>query len=149
MDTLMPQHIAKGVARGDLDPFTKMPFLGENVSAGLVLDGTYQLKNFKPERKKLDLPAQKNLLTNYFCFASLEAKRIFRAPRTTPKHPDPKDESSPSPAEHVTDEATACNINCSSASLLNPGNLGMVPPKHTVSNNNGVIINASYISFGG
>ena len=34
---------------------------------------THQLKNFKleVERKKLDLPAQKNLLTNYFCIHTL------------------------------------------------------------------------------
>lgn len=40
-----------------------------NDGAGLVVDGTSKQKVFKPEgeRRKLDLPAQKNLLTNYFC----------------------------------------------------------------------------------
>lgn len=43
--------------------------LQENASKGLLLDRTYQLKILKPEneRKKIELPAQKNLLTNYFC----------------------------------------------------------------------------------
>ncbi|KAL3616962.1 hypothetical protein CASFOL_039356 [Castilleja foliolosa] len=80
---------AQGIARGDLDPFTKLPIQGESIATEKVINGTYQLKNFKPdgEKKKLDLPAQKNLLTNYFCFASLEAKRKFRAPRITPNRP--------------------------------------------------------------
>uniref|UniRef100_A0A5B7CBH9 Exonuclease 1 n=1 Tax=Davidia involucrata TaxID=16924 RepID=A0A5B7CBH9_DAVIN len=138
----IPQHIAKGIARGDLDPFTKMPFQGENVSVGLVIDGTYQLKNFKPEgeRKKLDLPAQKNLLTNYFCFASLEAKRKFRAPRVTPNHPNLMNETS-SPVEPVPEEAAACKINCSPAVLLDSENQGIVPPaKYSV--DNGVATNS-------
>ncbi|MFS7931466.1 putative exodeoxyribonuclease I [Helianthus anomalus] len=65
------------------------------VKEGPVLDGTYNLKSFKPEgsNKKLDLPAQKNLLTNYFCFASLEAKRKFKAPRVSPKHTSPTSEN--------------------------------------------------------
>ncbi|GFP91242.1 exonuclease 1 [Phtheirospermum japonicum] len=88
--TSLTQHVAQGIARGDLDPFTKLPIQGESDATEKVINGTYQLKNFKPdgERKKLDLPAQKNLLTNYFCFASLEAKRKFRAPRITPNHPN-------------------------------------------------------------
>uniref|UniRef100_K3XEN3 Exonuclease 1 n=1 Tax=Setaria italica TaxID=4555 RepID=K3XEN3_SETIT len=36
-------------------------------------------------KKRLDLPVQKNILTNYFCLASLEAKRKFRAPKVTAK----------------------------------------------------------------
>ncbi|CAL4973736.1 unnamed protein product [Urochloa decumbens] len=36
-------------------------------------------------KKRLDLPVQKNILTNYFCLASLEAKRKFRAPKVIPK----------------------------------------------------------------
>ncbi|KAL0398397.1 UNVERIFIED_CONTAM: Exonuclease 1 [Sesamum radiatum] len=94
--TSLPQHIAKGIAQGDLDPFTKMPIQMESGTVGKVLHGTYQSKNFKPdgERKRLDLPAQKNLLTNYFCFASLEAKRKFKAPRITPKHPNESNKTS-------------------------------------------------------
>ncbi|XP_028087370.1 exonuclease 1 isoform X1 [Camellia sinensis] len=115
----IPQHIAKGIARGDIDPFTRMPFQEVNNGAGLVVDRTYHLKDFKPEgeRKKLDLPARKNLLTNYFCFASLEAKRRFRAPRSAPTHPSPINETS-RPVEHVTKEAAACKTDCSPASLL-------------------------------
>ncbi|KAA8519582.1 hypothetical protein F0562_013794 [Nyssa sinensis] len=142
--TSLPQHIAKGIARGDLDPFTKMPFQEENVSAELVSDGNYQLKTFKPEgeRKKLDLPAQKNLLTSYFCFASLEAKRKFRAPRVTPSHPNPmKETSGPVELEPVPEEAAACKINGSPAALLDSENLGIVPPaKHSV--DNGVATNS-------
>ncbi|KAI3741608.1 hypothetical protein L1987_59282 [Smallanthus sonchifolius] len=93
-DTLIPQNLAKGIASGDINPFTKLPIQGECVKEGPLLDGTYNLKSFKPEgaNKKLDLPAQKNLVTNYFCFASLEAKRKFKAPRVSPKHPNPTNE---------------------------------------------------------
>ncbi|KAL8032355.1 hypothetical protein ABFX02_13G090400 [Erythranthe guttata] len=92
----LPQHVAKGIAQGDLDPFTKIPIQTESGATEKVVQGTYQLKNFKPdgEKKKLDLPAQKNLLTNYFCFASLEAKRKFRAPRISPKQPNESNETS-------------------------------------------------------
>ncbi|XP_076885374.1 exonuclease 1-like [Bidens hawaiensis] len=91
---LIPQNLAKGIASGDINPFTKLPIQGECVTDGPVLDETYNLKSFKPEaaKKKLDLPAQKNLLTNYFCFASLEAKRKFKAPRVSPKCPSPTNE---------------------------------------------------------
>nr|XP_027085750.1 exonuclease 1 isoform X1 [Coffea arabica] len=86
--------VAKGIAKGDIDPFTKMPFEHEHGGAELAVNESYQLKNFKPEgeSKKLDLPAQKNLLTNYFCFASVEAKRKYIAPRLTPmlKRPNPE-----------------------------------------------------------
>ncbi|KAL2244721.1 UNVERIFIED_CONTAM: Exonuclease 1, partial [Sesamum indicum] len=94
--TSLPQHIAKGIAHGDLDPFTKMPIQMESGTVRKVLHGTYQSKNFKPdgERRRLDLPAQKNLLTNYFCFASLEAKRKFKAPRITPKPPNESNKTS-------------------------------------------------------
>ncbi|KAM0071524.1 putative exodeoxyribonuclease I [Helianthus debilis subsp. tardiflorus] len=88
------QNLAKGIASGDVNPLTKLPIQGDCVKEGPVLDGTYNLKSFKPEgsNKKLDLPAQKNLLTNYFCFASLEAKRKFKAPRVSPKHTSPTSE---------------------------------------------------------
>lgn len=63
-----------------------MPFQKESNAAELVDSRTYELHDFKVEgeRRKLDLPAQKNLLTNYFCTASLQAKQKFRAPRTSP-----------------------------------------------------------------
>ncbi|KAF8391152.1 hypothetical protein HHK36_023453 [Tetracentron sinense] len=119
-DTSIPQDIVKGIARGDLDPFTKMPFEGKIV--GAVLDRAYPLKGFKPEsdRKKLDLPAQKNVLTNYSCFASLEAKKNFRVPQNTPKHLDSLEDSSPSSGKLVTEDV-ACTISCSE-SPLDPGN---------------------------
>ncbi|XP_031276249.1 exonuclease 1-like [Pistacia vera] len=66
---LIPQPIAKGIAQGDLDPFTQMPFQGGSDSSQLVLDKNSHPKKFGPEseRKKLVLPVQKNLLTKYFC----------------------------------------------------------------------------------
>ncbi|XP_057949095.1 exonuclease 1 [Malania oleifera] len=122
---LLPQHIAKGIAKGDLDPFTKMLFQGQNVTTGVVLDQAYQLESFKPEseRKKLDLPVQKNLLTNYFCFASLEAKRKFRAPQITPKDTNPVNGFSPCEGEYATEKTAASKANCSPVSLLNSENL--------------------------
>ncbi|XP_038724106.1 exonuclease 1-like isoform X2 [Tripterygium wilfordii] len=120
----MPQHVAKGMAKGDIDPFTQMPFQGDSVNSELVLDKTSQFKLSVPEsvRKKLELPVQKNLLTKCFCFASVEAKRKFRAPRTSPKHPNPAYHSSRTPKEHATLEA-ACNTSCSSVLSLNSGNV--------------------------
>ncbi|KAJ8545371.1 hypothetical protein K7X08_017954 [Anisodus acutangulus] len=90
--TLIPTEVAQGIAKGDIDPFTMMPFQKECKSAELVHSSTYELNDFKVEgeRRKLDLPAQKNLLTDYFCTASLEAKQKFRAPRTSPIPPNSK-----------------------------------------------------------
>ncbi|KAK1275541.1 Exonuclease 1 [Acorus gramineus] len=92
----IPQGCAQGIAKGDLDPFTKMPFQCGSIDKVDVLNKTYSVKEFRPEkeRQKLDLPAQKNVLTNYFCLASLEAKRKFKAPRTTPKTAVQMEESS-------------------------------------------------------
>ncbi|KAL6991332.1 hypothetical protein U1Q18_009449 [Sarracenia purpurea var. burkii] len=103
-DTSIPQPIATGIARGDLDPFTKIPFQGTNNGADLVVDGTYKPQNFKPQG-----------------FASLEAKRRFRAPRSKPKHPNPMNETS-CYGELVTKEAVA---NCSFTSLLDYRYLGI------------------------
>nr|XP_043622684.1 exonuclease 1 [Erigeron canadensis] len=85
---LIPQNLAKGIASGDIDPFTRMPIQGECVEERPSLGGTYNFTSSKSSssNKKLDLPAQKNLVTNYFCFATVEAKREFRAPRVSPKH---------------------------------------------------------------
>ncbi|XP_052183814.1 exonuclease 1 [Diospyros lotus] len=124
---LIPQRIAKGIARGDLDPFTKMPFEEVNRNTGSAVDGTYELKNFNPERRKLELPAQRNLLTNYFCFASLEAKRKYKVPRDMPKHQSQMRETS-SPVEHVTKEDAACKSNCTAGSLLDSEYQGMPSP---------------------
>lgn len=75
----LPQHVVKGIALGDLDPFTKEPIQQDCGATERVLHGTYLLKNFKPdgERKKLDLPVQKNLLTNYFCIHKLILVNVY------------------------------------------------------------------------
>uniref|UniRef100_A0A7N0U2B7 XPG-I domain-containing protein n=1 Tax=Kalanchoe fedtschenkoi TaxID=63787 RepID=A0A7N0U2B7_KALFE len=64
---LMPQHVAKGVAEGDLDPFTKLSFQGRTVDTSEGPQRTYKINGFKPEgeKKRLQLPRQRNLLTNY------------------------------------------------------------------------------------
>uniref|UniRef100_A0A6N2KEB4 Exonuclease 1 n=1 Tax=Salix viminalis TaxID=40686 RepID=A0A6N2KEB4_SALVM len=119
---LIPQHIATGIARGDLDPFTQMPFQlqGESSTSAPVANVTPRYKNSKQEtgKKKLDLPVQKNLLTKYFCFASLEAKRNFKAPQLSPKSPSLVIHTSLSPSNNGSDEAASCNTSCSSASLV-------------------------------
>ncbi|KAF9620610.1 hypothetical protein IFM89_013636 [Coptis chinensis] len=94
----MSQVLVKGIARGDVNPITKMPFQGESVHTEMVMDRSYPLKEFKLERgrRQLDLPAQKNVLTNYFCPASVEAKREFKAPRMTPTPLNSMEGSSPS-----------------------------------------------------
>ncbi|OEL27786.1 Exonuclease 1 [Dichanthelium oligosanthes] len=91
------RNIAKGIALGNIDPLTKEPFKTKSECSVPAVD------KFCPTRepvapsngkKRLDLPVQKNILTNYFCIlsiycsfclASLEAKRKFRAPKVTPK----------------------------------------------------------------
>ncbi|XP_061983415.1 exonuclease 1 isoform X1 [Populus nigra] len=119
---LIPQQIATGIARGDLDPFTQMPFQlqGESSSSVPVPNVTPKCKNYKLEsgKKKLDLPVQKNLLTKYFCFSSLEAKRNFRAPQLSPTSPSLVIHPSSSPSNNGSEEAASCNTSCSSASLI-------------------------------
>ncbi|KMS96666.1 hypothetical protein BVRB_8g200870 [Beta vulgaris subsp. vulgaris] len=80
-----------------LDPITKLPFQAETTNGNSTFHTSYQRKDFRPEsnKTKLDLPAQKNILTNYFCFASLEAKRNFRPPRVSPKDLNSGNDSSP------------------------------------------------------
>ncbi|XP_013731553.1 exonuclease 1 [Brassica napus] len=101
----MPQHIAKGIALGQLDPFTQLPFQAEGVTPKLAVDAISRPRSFKPEnlKKKLELPVQKNLLTKYFCFASLEAKRKFKAPRISPMSLTPTGESPSTPEDNSTD----------------------------------------------
>ncbi|KAM7270408.1 hypothetical protein ACFE04_029622 [Oxalis oulophora] len=109
---------------GDLDPFTQMPFQIKDKISSQALDINTGPKASKPEnkRKKMDLPVQKNLLTKYFCillepasycFATLEAKRKFRAPQSSPQPPSPTDDSPCSTLEPKS----------SSESLLDSGNL--------------------------
>ncbi|XP_058072361.1 exonuclease 1 isoform X2 [Magnolia sinica] len=123
----IPQSVVIGIAKGDLDPFTKLPFQGESICAGLVHEKTYPVKEFKLEnkRKKSDLSTHNNVLTNYF--SSLEAKRNFKVPRVIPKHLRSTYESSPSITNHGSDfssvaEAVVCTINCSQGSLTDSGN---------------------------
>ncbi|KAF3449829.1 hypothetical protein FNV43_RR05908 [Rhamnella rubrinervis] len=127
LDFLGPYpDIAKGIAEGELDPITKMPLMGENIG----VNRKSQLKNVDlgSVKKKLDLPVQKNLLTQYFCFASLEAKRKYRAPRMSPNHSSPSCNTSASPNEHISAEDTASKINCPEiASLLQPETVACVP----------------------
>nr|AAM98196.1 exonuclease, putative [Arabidopsis thaliana] len=101
----MPQDIAKGIALGQLDPFTQLPFQAESVTPKLAVDDISRPKSFKPEtvKKKLDLPVQKNLLTKYFCLASVEAKRKFKAPRISPMSLTPTDESPSIPDDNTPD----------------------------------------------
>lgn len=116
----MPQHIVKAIAIGELDPITKLPFQREITNQNPVSATSYQLKEFRPEgdKKKLDLPAQRNVLTNYFCFASLEAKRKFRVPRVSPKCSDSANESSLTFRKLVCEDATAYKKHDSSESSL-------------------------------
>ncbi|XP_073268566.1 exonuclease 1 [Populus alba] len=118
---LIPQQIATGIARGDLDPFTQMPFQVASFSSSVpVPNVTPKCKNYKLEsgKKRLDLPVQKNLLTKYFCFSSLEAKRNFKAPQLSPTSPSLVIHASSSPSNNGSEEAASCNTSCSSASLV-------------------------------
>ncbi|CAA7388537.1 unnamed protein product [Spirodela intermedia] len=79
--------LVKGIAKGYIDPFTQLPFEGEITHIACAPNEAYSLKEFKPrnERKRLELPVKKNVLTNYFCLASLEAKRKYKAPQVNCK----------------------------------------------------------------
>ncbi|OVA00201.1 XPG/Rad2 endonuclease [Macleaya cordata] len=114
LNTMLPRDIAKDIARGDLDPITKTPFQEKIVLTGLALDRNYKPKEFKSERerKQLELPAQKNVLTNYFCSASLEAKRKFKVPRIMPKNLGSTEESSPNSEENASEDPTTFTMNC-------------------------------------
>ncbi|CAD6229625.1 unnamed protein product [Miscanthus lutarioriparius] len=95
----LSSNIAKGIALGNIDPLTKEPFeIKPECSAPAVHKVCPTREPIAPSngRKKLELPVQKNILTNYFCLASLEAKREFRAPKVTHKQ-QILNESLPSP----------------------------------------------------
>ncbi|MBA0812016.1 hypothetical protein Gohar_026014 [Gossypium harknessii] len=83
-------NIAQGIARGDLDPFTQMPFQAVSDGSQLALDRNLQLRSF----------------------ASVEAKRNFKAPRVSPKHSSPVANSSISPEsdKDITVEDGSCQI---------------------------------------
>ncbi|KAJ4754550.1 Exonuclease 1 [Rhynchospora pubera] len=87
--TWLEQSIAKDIAEGKLDPITKTPFEDKLSDSGLVVpDKTNPVKEpgLAFTRKRIDLPVQRNVLTNYFCLASLEAKRKFIAPKIARRH---------------------------------------------------------------
>ncbi|KAJ8761987.1 hypothetical protein K2173_006589 [Erythroxylum novogranatense] len=130
---LIPQHIAKGIAKGELDPFTQMPFQEERASSEGVLQKISEFRKSKLEsgKKKLDLPVQKNVLTKYFCFASLEAKRTFRVPRKSPIS-SPKDISNPNIKEDCHLDVASCDMNCSAASPIDSDKVEKPPPKSAV-----------------
>ncbi|KAL9224886.1 hypothetical protein vseg_000871 [Gypsophila vaccaria] len=108
----MPRHIAKAIAEGELDPITKLPFEAKDIHSPIV-DLSHKPKDIRTESssKKLELPAQKNVLTNYFCFASLEAKRKFRTPRVSPRKSDLANGSSPTFQKQVEQESIDCETN--------------------------------------
>lgn len=98
----LPQAVVKGIALGDIDPLTKEPFefQASTQCDAPAVDKAYPIReSIVPSigKKRLDLPVQKNILTNYFCLASLEAKRKFRAPKVTPKQQTLNESSLPSP----------------------------------------------------
>ncbi|XP_062207052.1 exonuclease 1-like isoform X2 [Phragmites australis] len=96
----LPQNVAKGIALGNIDPLTMEPFEAKPDCSAPAVDNVYPTReSIVPSngRKRLDLPVQKNILTNYFCLASLEAKRKFRAPKITPKQQILNESSLPSP----------------------------------------------------
>ncbi|KAK4786634.1 hypothetical protein SAY86_010467 [Trapa natans] len=113
--TLIPQHVAKRIAEGDLDPITKIPFQAEIVDSMLMIQNTCHSRVFMPEvkKKRLDLPAQKNLVTKYFCVASHEAKKEFKAPRNTLNNSSPDSDPSPTSNLHMAKGAADLNIDTS------------------------------------
>ncbi|GLJ40054.1 hypothetical protein SUGI_0820140 [Cryptomeria japonica] len=84
IETPMPQDLARAIARGEVDPITHERFQDEASTFKNLGQANYSTNGFLKEKQKraLELPVQKNLLTNYFCLTSAEAKRQFKAPRT-------------------------------------------------------------------
>lgn len=82
----MPQNIARAIAMGETDPITKTPFQEDVTTFKGLPPNDRNANGLRPEKQKrvLELPVQKNILTNYFCLTSTEAKRQFRAPRIMP-----------------------------------------------------------------
>ncbi|KAG0539643.1 hypothetical protein BDA96_03G339700 [Sorghum bicolor] len=133
----LPQNIAKGIALGNIDPLTKEPFeIKPECSAPAVHKVCPTREPTAPSngRKKLDLPVQKNILTNYFCLASLEAKRKFRAPKVTHKQ-QILNESLPSPQTQGSDtpdsvEDTRLPTDHIQASQCSSEHLSSEPPQN-------------------
>jgi exonuclease-1 len=79
--TWLPQTVAKGIAQGNIDPITKEPFEGKTESSALAFDKVHlNRESSAPSngKKKLDLPVQRNVLTNYFCILSTHFNLIER-----------------------------------------------------------------------
>ncbi|KAJ0966231.1 hypothetical protein J5N97_027369 [Dioscorea zingiberensis] len=152
LHTWLPQSMVQGIAKGDIDPLTKMPFQGNETCSSSVLSKNYTEKEFVPsiERKRLDLPVQKNVLTNYFCIlligslplctcfaaqkdsffclASLEARRKFIAPKITPKHftfmqSSPSTDDLMESVPDSAEEVVTCTTTDSQSSMLSSGKL--------------------------
>ncbi|TVU34906.1 hypothetical protein EJB05_16762 [Eragrostis curvula] len=136
-DIVHLSDLAKGIALGNIDPLTKEPFEAQPEYSTPVVERVYPAReSIVPSngRKKLELPVQKNILTNYFCLASLEAKRKFRAPKITPKQqilnesslssPQTEDSSTPDSVED-----TRLPPNHIQASQCSPEQLNSEPPQ--------------------
>lgn len=70
------QKLGQAIARGEVDPITGVPF-----ESKLNLVSSKATGSNGARKRQLDLPIQKNLLTNYFLSVSTQAKRQFKAPR--------------------------------------------------------------------
>ncbi|KAH8975020.1 hypothetical protein BDL97_01G134100 [Sphagnum fallax] len=80
----LSQTLAIAIARGEVDPTSKMPF--EDEVSGYKLKSQTSLKlNTAPPKKHLELLVQKNVLTNYFMTPSVAARKQFKAPQIAPK----------------------------------------------------------------
>ncbi|CAM6044867.1 unnamed protein product [Sphagnum compactum] len=83
LDFLGPYPLLS-IARGEVDPTSKMPF--EDEVCGYKLKSQASLKlNTAPPKKHLELLVQKNVLTNYFMAPSVAARKQFKAPQIAPK----------------------------------------------------------------
>ncbi|KAH6559636.1 hypothetical protein KP509_1Z001400 [Ceratopteris richardii] len=76
----LSQKLGQAIAKGEVDPISRMPFESKDQSTSSLSIQNAQI-SVRQHKRSLELPIQKNLLTNYFLSASVEAKRQFRAPR--------------------------------------------------------------------
>ncbi|KAG0467886.1 hypothetical protein HPP92_017214 [Vanilla planifolia] len=118
-----PFDIVKGIAKGELDPLTKMPFQAGTAGQLSIEDNTLSMYQSKPtgRGRRLDLPVQKNVLTNYFCLASIQAKRKFKAPKPSPGNIS--ESASSSFCGHDSDLPTFDRVSLSSTSNKCTGSL--------------------------
>lgn len=78
------QKLGQAIARGEIDPITRKAFKLVNLQGmtpELKSSPSKTGRSNAAQRRHLDLPVQKNLLTKYYVPASDEAKRQFKAPR--------------------------------------------------------------------